>query len=116
FLVTRYLKEPERWKVAAAEPGGKHKLGSLRELFGDRRLRRHTIVGLLLAASGVVGLWGIVFFVFELVRLVLREPLSSQGLSREEVDGALTSYVGVASFLLNLGGFFGVHAFSMLTS
>jgi MFS family permease len=115
FFVMRYLKEPERWKAAAAAPGAKQKLGSLKELFGNPQLRKRTVVGLLLATSGVVGLWGIAFFVYDLIRLVLGEKLIHQGLSKEAIKGELTSYVGLASFLLNLGGFFGVYAFSRFT-
>nr|WP_235904996.1 MFS transporter [Tautonia marina] len=50
------------------ETDGGQKLGSLSELFGDRRWRKNTIVGMLLAFSGVVGLWGIGFFSFDLIR------------------------------------------------
>ena len=50
------------------------KLGSLGELFGDPRWRRNTIVGMLLAFAGVVGLWGIGFFSFDLIRIVFRKP------------------------------------------
>ena len=38
------------------------KAGSLVELFGDRRWRPRALVGLCLAVSGVVGLWGIGVF------------------------------------------------------
>src|SRR5208337_2327306 len=55
-IVARKLREPEAWKRAAAE--GKVRKAGLGQLFADRRWRRNAIVGLLLAASGVVGLWG----------------------------------------------------------
>src|SRR5438552_15279821 len=64
-VAMRRLKEPERWKAAAAREVST-RLGSFKELFGDPRLRRNAIVGLLLATSGVIGLWGIGFYVFEL--------------------------------------------------
>ncbi len=115
FFVARYLKEPERWQAAARLAGSKQRMGSLEELFGNPLLRRRVVVGLCLATSGVVGLWGIVFFVFELVRLVLHRQLVDQGLSTAQIEGALTSYTGIASLLLNLGGFFGVYAFSRMT-
>ena len=78
------LKEPERWKAAAREGeldgDGKPQLGSLAELFGDPRWRRNTIVGMVLAFAGVVGLWGIGFFSFDLVDSVFRKHFQGQGL------------------------------------
>ena len=58
---------------------GKPKLGSLAELFGDPRWRRNTIVGMVLAFAGVVGLWGIGFFSFDLVGLGLPQALPGAG-------------------------------------
>jgi MFS family permease len=114
-LVMRRLKEPERWKEAVAHGDVGHKAGSLRELFGTPRWRRNTIAGLLLASSGVIGLWGIAFFIFELIRVVFREIFAAQGLPKEEIEGKLTLWVSVGSLLLNGGAFFGIHAFRWLT-
>jgi MFS family permease len=114
-LIMRRLKEPERWKEAVAGGGSERKLGSFRELFHDRRWRRNAIVGLLLAIPGVVGLWGIGFFSFELVRAVFRETFTAQGLSKELVAGKLTFWVGIVSLVQNAGGFLGIFAFSWLT-
>ena len=60
ILVASKLHEPEAWRRAVA--AGKVKKAGLRELFSDRRWRHNAIVGMLLAASGVVGLWGIGVF------------------------------------------------------
>jgi MFS family permease len=68
-IVARRLHEPEAWKRAAAE--GKAKKAGLGELFSDRRWRRNAIVGLLLAASGVVGLWGIGVFSNDLTQFII---------------------------------------------
>ncbi len=68
LLIIRKLKEPESWQKARLE---KRRLGSMGELFSDPRWRRNAIVGLLLASSGVVGLWGIGFFSVDLLRTVL---------------------------------------------
>lgn len=77
------LKEPERWKAAAHEEqvtgAGKAKLGSLSELFCDPIWRRNTIVGMILAFAGVVGLWGIGFFSFDLVNMVFRKHFQNHG-------------------------------------
>ncbi|MCS7064917.1 MAG: MFS transporter [Fimbriimonadales bacterium] len=56
FVIRLFVREPQRWEEARAL--GQH-LGSLRELFGDLRWRRHTLIGVGLAAVGVVGFWGI---------------------------------------------------------
>jgi MFS family permease len=113
------LREPERWKAAAhdeeAAGASKHKLGSISELFGDPRWRRNTIVGMLLAFAGVVGLWGIGFFSFDLGRSVFRKHFEGLGLSAQEVEGKLTFWTGVMSLLQNAGGFFGVYAFARVT-
>lgn len=110
------LKEPERWKAAVAEQGTSGRVGSLTELFGDPAWRRRAIVGLLLASAGVVGLWGIGFFSFELVRAVLGRNYEKLGLSPEEIKGKLTGWVGIVSLVQNGGAFFGIQAFSKLTS
>ena len=81
------LKEPERWKAAvkeeeqelASDPRHAHKLGSIAELFGDPRWRRNTIVGMVLAFAGVVGLWGIGFFSFDLIRTIFRKHFEAAG-------------------------------------
>jgi hypothetical protein len=60
------------------------KLGSFSELFGDPRWRRNAIGGVLLATSGVVGLWGIGFFGFDLVTAVFRQTFEKQAISKGE--------------------------------
>jgi MFS family permease len=73
-LMMRKLKEPESWvKAKEAERRGEahHKgkgMGSLRELFGDPRWRRNVVVGVVLALAGIMGLWGIGFWLPELVK------------------------------------------------
>jgi MFS family permease len=74
-LVRRGLKEPESWQQAQAEQaaGARHaEMGSLSEMLTDRRWRYHTLIGVLLALAGVIGLWGVGFWTFELVANVLR--------------------------------------------
>src|SRR3954447_8261542 len=64
LFIFKKLKEPEKWKAANAKrladresglAGDGHRLGSIGELFSDPRWRKNTIVGMLLAFSGVVG-------------------------------------------------------------
>ncbi len=77
-LIRRKLKEPERWQANAAEEATAKRLGSYAEFFGDPRWRKNAIVGLMLAFSGVVGLWGIGFFSIDLNRLVFRKTIESK--------------------------------------
>ena len=96
LLIFRRLKEPEQW-TQAREKG--EKVGSMGELFADPRWRQNAIVGMLLAFSGVVGLWGIGFFSFDLLRTVLDKTSMSAG--------EKTFWTGMTSLVQNLGGFFG---------
>jgi MFS family permease len=78
------LKEPERWRATRSHAGPEQKLGSIAELFGTARWRRHAIAGMFLAFAGVVGLWGIGFFSFDLTRSVFRKPLEKEAIERGE--------------------------------
>jgi len=113
------LKEPQRWMAVAREGeisgAGKAKLGSLSELFGDPVLRRNTIVGMVLAFAGVVGLWGIGFFSFDLVDMVFLKHFQGQGYSAQEIAGKLTFWKGITSLVQNAGAFFGIYAFARVT-
>ncbi len=91
------------------------RLGSLAELFGDPRWRRNTIVGMILAFAGVVGLWGIGFFSFDLVDVVFRKHFQGQELSPQQISGKLTFWKGITSLLQNGGAFFGIYAFARIT-
>jgi MFS family permease len=114
LVIRRRLKEPERWQ-AAAQGEVKRKLGSYGELFRDPRWRKHAIVGLLLASVGIIGLWGIGFFVAELTRAVLRADFQSRGLSGPVLEGKLTFWAGMSFLVLNVGAFFGMYVFGVLT-
>jgi MFS family permease len=115
ILIMRRLREPERWKAVAVGDELHKRLGSLAELFGDRKWRHHALVGLVLAFAGVVGLWGIGFFSFDLMRLIFKPVLAAQGLDESTQEYKLTLYVGWTSVLQNLGGFFGIQAYLWLT-
>jgi len=110
-VIRSRLKEPERWskqKEAGADSEAlTQELGSVRELFTDPTLRRNTIVGMTLAFAGVVGLWGIGFFSFDLIRSVFKEHFESQGLTGDAVNQKLAFWVGITSLLQNAGAFFG---------
>jgi MFS family permease len=112
LVVFKKLKEPESWLKARA---AKEKLGSFSDLFRNPRWRRNSIAGLLLAFAGVVGLWGIGFFSYDLFRPVLEKTFRAEGMPELVVAGSVTTWIGVTSLLQNFGSFFGVHAFTWLT-
>jgi MFS family permease len=111
LVVFKKLKEPDQWLKSRAE---KKRMGSFADLLGDPRWRRNSIVGMLLAFAGVVGLWGIGFFSYDLFRPVLETSFRAQGFSGAELAGKTDIWIGVTSLLQNLGGFFGVYGYTYL--
>jgi MFS family permease len=103
-LIMRRLKEPEKWQREASKG---LQLGSVTELFSDPRWRRNAIIGILLAFAGVVGLWGIGNFAIDLLRAMLDKTNLSAGQK--------TFWASMTLLLQNLGGFFGIYAFTHLT-
>ena len=75
IFIRRSLKEPEQWH-ALSDAEMKAKLGSYNELFSPR-WRSNAIFGMLLAFSGVVGLWGIGFFAIDLNRSVFERTFKA---------------------------------------
>jgi MFS family permease len=113
ILVMRRLKEPDSWvkaKEAEARGEGHHKgrgMGSLKELFLDRRWRHNTLVGVALALAGVVGVWGVAFWMSELVR---NNALAN--LDKPTQDW----YASLASLLQNAGAGLGIYAYGLLAA
>ena len=72
---------------------------------------------MVLAFAGVVGLWGIGFFSFDLIRTRLPQALPGPGAdARQEIVGKLTFWNGITSLLQNAGAFFGIYAFARITA
>ncbi len=115
ILIRRKLKEPERWEATAHSGVVKQRLGSYAELFSDPVLRKRAIVGLVLAFSGVVGLWGIGFFTPDLFDGVLRASYAKQDMTPAEVDGNVAFWKGMLSVMLNLGAAMGIYSFAMVS-
>jgi MFS family permease len=112
LVIMRRLKEPEGWQKAK----DKHaKLGSISELF-SARYRRSTLVGMTLAFSGVVGLWGIGFFAPDLLSSVLDKTFRAQGMPEAMIASQKTLWTGINSLLQNLGAFWGIYAFTYFTA
>jgi MFS family permease len=125
LVIMRRLKEPERWKALAAGKTIKERLSAYTgELFADKRWSRHAIIGLLLASSGIIGLWAIGFFVIDFVREIIRPRLDLEGQALGLMGEALKSHItfredfwaSITSIMLNIGAFFGIYAFSKVTA
>ena len=115
-LIIRWrLKEPERWQQMKTAGTLSKDTGSYAALFRDRRWRHNAIVGLLLACAGVIALWGIVFFSFDLVASVMEKRLAAEGLTGSDLKGAAGQWKGKASLMLNIGAFLGMLAFTKFT-
>ncbi len=104
------IKEPAR---ALAATGRR---GSYGDLFGDPLLRKRALLGLALGFSAVVGLWGIGFFAPDLVQYALEKSLVAAGVTPEELPGRKLWYAGIAMLMMQIGAFFGMLAFTKLTS
>ncbi len=81
---------------------------------GDTRWRRNAVVGLLLALSGIIGIWGIGFFSIDLMRSVFQKTFAAEGMAPARIPGAVTYWAGVTSMMINVGAFFGIYGFSHL--
>lgn len=115
LLVRRRLKEPERWREATAGDAAR-RAGSYAELFGNPRWRRNALLGLMLAFAGVVGLWGIAFFVIDLQKIVFDRMYEEQGLFGSEKAGTAMIWAGITSIMINVGAFIGMTGFSTITA
>jgi len=112
FFIQRKLKEPEAWLKMKASGTTSVNAGSYRALFSNPVWRKNTIIGLLLACAGVIGLWGIGFFSIDLQRSVLEKTFRAQGLSGSKLTGMLMKWSGYASMMIQLGAFCGMFLFS----
>jgi MFS family permease len=135
LLIMRRLKEPESWvraKEAEARGDAHHKgqgMGSMKELFGDPRWRRNVIVGIVLGLAGIIGLWGIGFWLPELVRTVTPAPTAAAvaaahpGMDTAAIDVVLADaratqdkYCAYAMMLFNGAAAVGTYLFALLVA
>jgi MFS family permease len=110
------LKEPERWRTAAAKYSMRERLAFyFGELFQNPRWAKNAVVGLFLASAGIIGLWGIGFFSIDLQRYIFRERFTAAGLSGPDITFYEDIWAGWTSVMLNVGAFLGIYAFSYVT-
>ncbi len=76
ILIMRRLKEPEAWQRVSHDGTMTSQLGSYRSLFREPVLRSRALFGLMLGFAGVVGLWSVGFYTFDLIRFVQRKPVT----------------------------------------
>ncbi len=130
LLVMRRIKEPESWLRAKeaetarrrmSSPDGHNphpehpssssaavpRMGSIRELFGDPRWRRHAIIGILLGLAGIIGLWSIGFWMPELVREVVPGGTPAEKANQDW-------QVSLAMLLFNTSSAIGTYFFATL--
>jgi MFS family permease len=81
------LKEPDKWVQKSHDDAVTRQLGSYRELFRHPVWRRHAIIGLMLAFSGVVGLWAVGFFAPDLTGQIMKREITARVL-REQTAAA----------------------------
>ncbi|HRK33210.1 MAG TPA: MFS transporter, partial [Candidatus Hydrogenedentes bacterium] len=109
FVVRIFVKEPEQWTATRDQAKkGDIKIGSIVGLFSDPELRRNTIVGMGLAAVGIIGFWGIGTFSPDL----LRTAVNPDGV--EELRKSADQFASIGVMAQNTGAFFGILAWAWL--
>jgi len=86
IIVVRKLREPEAWTKAVGQGKDRKRAGSIKDLFGDPRWRPRAIVGMVLAASGVIGLWGIGVFSNDLTQTFIGRQYDDAARSEGQAD------------------------------
>ncbi|MBI2481379.1 MAG: MFS transporter [Planctomycetia bacterium] len=76
-VIRMWLKEPEKWQKVSHDGAVTKQLGSYTLLFQHPRWRKHALLGLVLASSGVIGLWAVGFFTPDLIREVQRQGVAT---------------------------------------
>jgi MFS family permease len=114
-LVFAKLKEPERWvKLKASGELAKRSAFTYSDLFGNARWRRNAFIGMLLACTGVIGLWGIGFFTPEFTRSIIAKSLAAKGVQAAQIPAQVDHWASVALFILQIGAFCGMLSFTWI--
>lgn len=121
------LREPDAWVRAKAQATANPRagIGSLSELFRDRRWRRNTLVGLFLGVSGMIGLWGIGFFSPELISTALHgadqaviDRVRSWGTALQDAGAfaGMLTFTVAAAYVSRRAAFCGALLLSLVTT
>ncbi|MER3500690.1 MAG: hypothetical protein IMHGJWDQ_002183 [Candidatus Fervidibacter sp.] len=110
FLIRLFVREPERWEHARqAAQAGQTQLGNIVEMFTHPTWRHHTLIGVGLAAVGVIGFWGIGTWSPDLLRSILNPQ------NLPEMRAPTERLVSLAIMGQNLGAFFGILGWAWLS-
>jgi MFS family permease len=101
FLVRAFLREPERWKQAAAG-----KAPSIRELFDDKH-RAYTVSGFLMALTALLGWWSCNAFIPVVSTGLAQTTALAQGLDRAATLALVEKWKSLATNCFNWGGLLG---------
>ncbi|MCC6793679.1 MAG: MFS transporter [Candidatus Hydrogenedentes bacterium] len=109
FLIFMFIREPDAWVESRRRirAGEEHRAAvPIFDLFRDPVLFRHTIVGVVLGAVGVIGFWGIGTWTPELFRNALNPD------NLPELKQQVEQQTSYCIMMQNFCGFFGVLAYS----
>jgi MFS family permease len=110
FFIRRVVKEPDSWADAKEKAAQENlAVGSIIGLFSDPTLRQNTIAGTLLALAGVGGLWGVGFWLPDLLGHAFPDLKGAEltrfkayiGLTQQ--SGALIGMLGYAAISERIG-------------
>jgi MFS family permease len=102
-IIQLFIKEPEAWNKSKSAG---EEMGNILRLFQEPTLLRSTLVGVSLAAVGVVGFWGIGTWSAELIRGALNPD------NLDALKAGVDKKMSLCIMAQNAGGFFGVMAYS----
>jgi MFS family permease len=102
FLVRLFVKEPERWKEAAAKSAPPR----LAELFTPQ-FRRVTLGGLAMALTALIMWWSCNVFIPILAAELARSTAEVQALAKAEQQAVIGHWKALATNCFNLGGLIG---------
>jgi MFS family permease len=106
LVIRSGLKEPEKWKEMKAKAAASgEKLGGYGGLFADPRWRKNALLGMLLACSGVIGLWGIGVFSTDLVRSVFDVKFKAEGFTGADLEARKQRWQAIAMMMTQVGAF-----------
>jgi len=106
IVCTYFIREPEAWlqqKLAGTLPKG-NILASYGRLFRDNRWRRNLIIGTLLAATGVVGLWAIGEYATDFQTNIFTTYYEAHGITGTSALNAHVQHARNYAFILNMLG------------
>jgi len=102
FVVRLFVREPERWKDAAAAT----EKPRLRELFTPA-LRRLTLSGFAMAVIALIAWWGINAFIPIVATGLAQATAKGRGLEKVATLGLVEEWKKTATYAFNLGGLIG---------